>query len=41
MPLQQALELEARGFGRLSASADKKEGVAAFLEKRSANFSGH
>ena len=41
LPLQQALTLEAGSFGRLSNSADKHEGVAAFLEKRPATFTGH
>ncbi len=40
MPLREALELEARGFGRLSATSDKHEGVTAFLEKRTAIFAG-
>jgi len=34
-------ELEARAFGRVFESDDKKEGVAAFLEKRKASFTGH
>ncbi len=41
LPLEQALALEASAFGRLSSSADKHEGVAAFLEKRPATFTGH
>ncbi len=41
LPLEQALALEAAAFGRLSNSADKHEGVAAFLEKRAATFTGH
>lgn len=40
LPLDEALALEARIFGRLSITADKKEGVAAFLEKRPAIFVG-
>jgi enoyl-CoA hydratase len=40
MPLDQALSLEAAAFGLLAASADMKEGTAAFLEKRSARFTG-
>jgi enoyl-CoA hydratase len=40
LPLAEALALEARIFGRLSGSADKHEGVAAFLEKRPATFVG-
>ena len=41
LPLEQALALESAAFGRLSGSADKHEGVAAFLEKRPAVFTGH
>jgi enoyl-CoA hydratase len=40
LPLKEALALEAHTFGRLSATADKKEGVAAFLAKRAAIFTG-
>ena len=40
MPLAEALKLEARIFGRLSATRDKKEGVEAFLAKRVAVWSG-
>jgi enoyl-CoA hydratase len=40
LSLQEALALEARIFGRLSESADKREGVQAFLEKRPASFTG-
>ena len=40
LSLSQALELEARHFGQLSDTADKKEGVSAFLEKRTPCFSG-
>jgi enoyl-CoA hydratase len=40
LPLNDALALEAHIFGRLSGSSDKKEGVAAFLEKRTAIFTG-
>ncbi len=40
LPLAEALALEARIFGRLSATADKREGVAAFLEKRPPSFTG-
>jgi enoyl-CoA hydratase len=41
LPLQEALDLEARIFGRLSATADKNEGVAAFLAKRPATWTGN
>jgi enoyl-CoA hydratase len=34
LPLEAALAMEAAAFGRLSATADKAEGTAAFLEKR-------
>ena len=40
LPLDEALALEARIFGNLSVTADKYEGVAAFLEKRPAVFIG-
>ena len=40
LELNEALALEARIFGRLSATEDKREGVQAFLEKRPANFTG-
>ena len=40
VPLDQALAMEARIFGRLSNTADKREGVAAFLEKRPPTFTG-
>jgi enoyl-CoA hydratase len=40
LALHDALALEAHIFGRLSATSDKKEGVAAFLEKRTAIFTG-
>lgn len=38
--LEAAIELEARIFGRLCGTADKAEGTAAFLEKRSAVWTG-
>ncbi|WP_458412108.1 enoyl-CoA hydratase/isomerase family protein [Schinkia sp. CFF1] len=38
LPLQAGLELEARLFGELCDTADKNEGVTAFLEKRQPNF---
>jgi enoyl-CoA hydratase len=40
LPLPQALEVEAKLFGHLCDTSDKKEGVAAFLEKRAATFTG-
>jgi enoyl-CoA hydratase len=40
MGLDDAIALEASYFGLLSATADKAEGVRAFLEKRPAKFTG-
>jgi enoyl-CoA hydratase len=40
MSLTDALHLEAVHFAKVCASADKKEGVAAFLGKRDAEFKG-
>lgn len=40
LSLQDALHLEALQFGLCCDTADKKEGVSAFLEKRAAKFSG-
>ena len=40
LPLDDAIALEASYFGLLSATADKAEGMRAFLEKRPAKFSG-
>ena len=40
LPLDDAIALEASYFGLLSASADKAEGMRAFLEKRPAKFGG-
>jgi len=40
LPLDDAMALEASYFGLLSASADKAEGMRAFLDKRPAKFSG-
>lgn len=40
MSLADALHLEAIHFAKVCATWDKKEGVAAFLEKRSATFKG-
>jgi enoyl-CoA hydratase len=41
MSLEEALSLEAAYFGLLSGTADMREGTAAFLEKRKAEFKGH
>jgi enoyl-CoA hydratase len=40
IPTDEALRLEAATFGLLSATADMREGTAAFLEKRKAGFTG-
>lgn len=40
LSLTDALHLEAVHFAKTCATADKKEGVSAFLEKRAAHFSG-
>ncbi|HKC41141.1 MAG TPA: enoyl-CoA hydratase-related protein [Gemmatimonadales bacterium] len=40
MTLDEGLLLEANHFGLLAATQDMKEGLTAFLEKRSANFQG-
>ena len=40
LPLDDAIALEASYFGLLSATADKAEGMRAFLEKRAAQFTG-
>ncbi len=39
-PLADGLALEARLFGLAAATADMREGVRAFLEKRQATFTG-
>lgn len=41
LSLNDALHLEAVHFSKVCASADKHEGVSAFLEKRVATFKGH
>jgi len=38
LPLEDGLRLESRLFGRLAGGEDKKEGIAAFLEKRKPQF---
>ena len=40
MTLNQGLELEHELFDELAYTADAKEGVAAFAERRTANFEG-
>lgn len=40
LPLADALELEATHFGLCASTEDKKEGVKAFIEKRSPQFCG-
>jgi len=40
-PLSEGLYIEAALFGLASATEDKNEGTAAFLEKRAAHFKGH
>ncbi|QHN04470.1 enoyl-CoA hydratase [Granulicella sp. WH15] len=40
LPLDEALAVEAEIFGRLSGTEDKREGTAAFLEKRAAAWVG-
>ncbi|MEO0139971.1 MAG: enoyl-CoA hydratase-related protein [candidate division WOR-3 bacterium] len=40
MPMNEGLEEEARLFGELCETADSKEGLTAFLEKRKAEFKG-
>ena len=40
MSTDEALGLEATWFGLLSATADMREGTAAFLAKRKASFTG-
>jgi len=40
LPLEAALKLEFDAFLQVFATADKREGLAAFLEKRSPKFTG-
>jgi enoyl-CoA hydratase len=40
LPLVDACELERQAFAMLFATADQREGMAAFLEKRPAAFTG-
>jgi enoyl-CoA hydratase len=39
-PIDEATQVEAEIFGRLCATADKREGLNAFLEKRGAKWTG-
>lgn len=41
LPLERANELESQAFGLCFSTADQKEGMAAFVEKRPAEFKGH
>ncbi|GAB2840179.1 2,3-dehydroadipyl-CoA hydratase [Pseudoduganella ginsengisoli] len=40
MHLEAGLQFERKSFSLLAASEDRKEGIAAFMEKRQANFTG-
>lgn len=40
-PMQKAIEIEAAAFNEAFWTDDAKEGVAAFIEKREADFQGH
>ncbi len=40
MDMERGLQLESRCFGKLAGSEDKKEGIAAFFEKRKPKFIG-
>jgi enoyl-CoA hydratase len=40
MPLEASIALEQRSFGMMFATADQREGMAAFLGKRPAQFKG-
>lgn len=41
LPLEYALEAESRSFASCFQTADQSEGMAAFIEKRKPNFTGH
>src|SRR6185437_2526624 len=40
VPIEDAMQVEAELFGELCGTADKREGLAAFLEKRAAKWTG-
>ena len=40
LPLADACELERQAFALLFGTSDQREGMAAFVEKRAANFTG-
>lgn len=40
LPIEDAMQVEAEIFGKLCGTADKREGLTAFLEKRAAKWSG-
>ena len=40
IPLEASIALEQRSFGMMFATADQREGMAAFLAKRKAQFKG-
>jgi|SRR5580698_559324 enoyl-CoA hydratase len=40
LPITEAMQVEAELFGKLCGTADKREGLAAFLEKRTAKWTG-
>jgi enoyl-CoA hydratase len=40
LPIEDAMKVEAQVFGELCATADKREGLAAFIEKRLAKWTG-
>jgi enoyl-CoA hydratase len=40
LPMEDALQVEAQTFGELCGTADKREGLTAFLEKRRARWTG-
>ena len=40
LPIKDAIDLEAQEFGRIFGTADQKEGMGGFLEKRKPSFTG-